>query len=305
MDPLTAELPRRFTQAAAWIAEQVESSVDELTRWCDQNSWSFNPAGLRSMAAQLTDDFAGSGIEFDSHSLPDLKLLGDAEQWQRQETGPMLVWHHNPAAAKRVLMMIHYDTVYPPNGQPNRCTMVGHRLVGPGTADAKGGIAVIKLATRAIRKFALADSMGVSILLNPDEEVGSTASSVSLRELAPSFDHALVFEPTLPDGSMVANRKGSGNFVFVVRGIAAHAGRNPEEGRNAIVRLAHLIPEITRLHDPDVGVLVNLGRITGGGPLEPCPRSRGGPTQCASRRSRRNGSGPTTNEPNRHPCQRR
>lgn len=228
-------------------------------------------ASLRSMAAMLVGDFGRSGIRFDSVDLPELKLIGDTEEFVRKPTGPLLVWHHNASSKRRILLMIHYDTVYPSGNEPDRCARAGNRLIGPGTADAKGGIAVIKLAVEAVLKFGLADGIGVSIVLNPDEEIGTTASGEAIRAMVGQFDQALVFEPTLPDQSLVANRKGSGNFVFVVRGRSAHAGRNPQDGRNAIVHLAKLVPEITSLHDPDAGVLVNVGRITGGGPLNRVP----------------------------------
>ncbi|TWU57764.1 hydrolase [Rubripirellula reticaptiva] len=271
MESSSAKLTERINAAAQWIGGRTESSVAELVRWCDQNSWSMDSTSLRSMAAMLIEDFGRVGVQFDSVELPELKLIGDSEELLRKPTGPLLVWHHNVSSKRRILMMIHYDTVYPPGIEPNRCVRMGNRLVGPGTADAKGGIAVIKLAMEAVLKFGLADGVGVSILLNPDEEIGTTASSEAIHAMVGQFDQALVFEPTLPDRSLVANRKGSGNFVFVVRGRSAHAGRNPQDGRNAIVHLAKLVPEITSLHDPDVGVLVNVGRITGGGPLNRVP----------------------------------
>ncbi|TWU56829.1 Carboxypeptidase G2 precursor [Rubripirellula tenax] len=280
-DGLAASLEPVFAR----IRNQKVAAVNELIRWCDQNSWSLDVVALREMATMLVDDFGAAGIRLERTDLPELKLLDDTEAWRRQPTGPLLQWHHNPNARRRVLLMIHYDTVYPASAGPNRCVRSSMRmnpsggevdspidaLIGPGTADAKGGIAVIKLATEAILSSGLVNDIGISIVLNPDEEIGTTASGETLRAMAGSYEQALVFEPTLPDGSLVANRKGSGNFVFVVRGRSAHAGRNPEQGRNAIVHLASLIPDLTQMHDPTAGVTVNVGRIVGGGPLNQVP----------------------------------
>ncbi len=236
-------------------------------------------SNLVQMADKLAQDFANLGIDFEKVDLPDLKLLGDREDWDRAPTGPALLWHHHASLpkSKRILLMIHYDTVYPAGTNPSKCridqdpTSMQQRLVGPGVADAKGGIAVIALATQAMLKFGLLDDIGLSILLNPDEEIGSTASAGIIKELCPQFGSALLFEPSLPDGSLVANRKGSGNFSIVVRGKSAHAGRNPETGRNAIVRLAQLIDYAQGLHRPNDGITVNFGKIGGGGALNRVP----------------------------------
>jgi glutamate carboxypeptidase len=242
-----------------------------LIRWCNQNSWSCELENLITMAATLRDDFAEFGVDFQTVDLPDLQLLGEQEDWLPQPTGPALLWHHHPQAERRLLLMIHYDTVYPPGALPDRCHVTGPHLVGPGVADAKGGIAVLAMAVEAILKFELSANLGLSILLNPDEEVGSSGSRELMRQLAPQFDAALLFEPTLPNGCLVAARKGSGNFSLVVRGKSAHAGRNPDEGRNAIVQAARIIERLTTLHHPPSGTFLNVGRIRGGDSLNQVP----------------------------------
>lgn len=254
-----------------WMIDSRADAVNRLVRWSDQNSWSLDADNLHAMSSVIRHDFASLGVDLTPVDLPPLRLLGDQEDWIRQPTGPALIWHHNDQATRRLLMMIHFDTVYPSDAVPNRCAVQGRTLIGPGVADAKGGIAVIAMAIEAILKFDLANDIGLSILLNPDEEIGSTASRPLMEELAPKFDAALLFEPTLPDGSLVAARKGSGNFSFVVRGRSAHAGRNPDQGRNAIVHLASVIPSLAKLHDPAGGTLVNIGNVQGGGPLNRVP----------------------------------
>ena len=278
--------PNAF-QAVQWILQQQQPAIDQLIRWSNQNSWSHDPTKLSEMAATLAEDFAKVGIEMQSVDLPKLRLLGDGDQWDRAATGPMLVWHHNEHLPKRqrVLLMIHYDTVYPPEHRPQMCELNvdtgsdsgsgtgsdSGRLIGPGVADAKGGIAVIGLAAAAMRKFGLLQDIGLSIVLNPDEEIGSSASAPLVKQLCSGFGGAFLFEPSLPDGSLVANRKGSGNFSILVRGKSAHAGRDPESGRNAIVKLAALIGQLQQSHDPDGGISINVGNIAGGGPLNQVP----------------------------------
>ena len=261
----------KLDQTSQWLLGYRDAHLERLRRWCDQNSWSLDAGNLEAMADRLIADFGEIGVDFQRVTLPPLQLLGDNEQEVTRPTGPALLWHHRPEAPRRVLLMIHYDTVYPPGSEPETCRLEGPRLIGPGTADAKGGIQVIAMAVEAALKHDIAPELGISVLLNPDEEVGSSASATLMRELAPQFDAALVFEPTLPDGALVRGRKGSGNFALIAHGRAAHAGRNPDQGRNAIVHLSRLVPELVALHEPERGLLLNVGRIVGGGPLNQVP----------------------------------
>ena len=264
----------RLRQVTAWMNHNQAAAFDRLEQWCNLNSWSHDPVNLLLMANTLCDDFAEIGIHLYQANLPSVRLLA-ADQWAEQLTGPALLWHHRPEAERRLLLMIHYDTVYPTSADPTSgqrsVTRMGNRMIGPGTADAKGGIAVIAMAIEAAMRFDLANEIGISILLNPDEEIGSTASAEIMSRIASQFDAALIFEPTLPDGSLVANRKGSGNFCLTVHGKSAHAGRNPQDGRNAIVHLAKIIPEIVSLGSSEEETLLNIGAVQGGGPLNQVP----------------------------------
>jgi glutamate carboxypeptidase len=108
-------------------------------------------------------------------------------------------------------------------------------------------------------------------LINPDEEVGSPGSAPLLKRSA-QFNHVgLIFEPAFPDGSLASGRKGSGYFTAVVRGKAAHAGRDPHAGRNAIRAMADFIQAIDALNGQRDGVTVNPGFVQGGGPVNIVP----------------------------------
>ncbi|MGV3485282.1 MAG: hydrolase [Planctomycetaceae bacterium] len=265
LDPATSTRLLLAADSLDALADQITQSV---TRWCYQNSWSSNPVGLAAMADLLQRDFAVLGLPCQRVALPDWESWGDDGQVLRHSTGPALLWHHRPDAARRVLLLIHYDTVYPPEAVPVAVTLTPQgRLLGPGVADAKGGIAVILYALQAILRFDLSGDLGISVLLNPDEELGSPGSRELMRTLASQFEFALVFEPTLSDGSMVANRKGTANFTAVIHGRAAHAGRNLSEGRNAIVHAARLVSEWDAWNQPGSAISVNIGKINGGGPL--------------------------------------
>jgi glutamate carboxypeptidase len=107
-------------------------------------------------------------------------------------------------------------------------------------------------------------TVGWTILVNSDEEVGSPLSTPFFEEAAREHEVGLGFEPALSDGSIASSRKGSGNFVFRFHGKAAHSGRNPGDGINALVPLARFILECQEMNGRRESVFVNPAIITGG-----------------------------------------
>ena len=101
-------------------------------------------------------------------------------------------------------------------------------------------------------------------MFNSDEETGSYHSEAALRELAPQHDLGLVLEPALPDGGLVVERPGSGQFMIEVRGKAAHVGRDFANGVSAVNALAALILKVSAMARPAEGLIVNIGPVEGG-----------------------------------------
>jgi glutamate carboxypeptidase len=176
-----------------------------------------------------------------------------------------------PTAPVQLLFTGHMDTVFAADHafQTTRWLDDGV-LNGPGVADMKGGLAVMLSALKAIEKSTGADRFGYEVVINSDEEVGSPASAALLARAAQGKKAALTYEPAaLPDGTLAGARPGSGNFAFVVHGRSAHAGRNPEDGRNALVAAADLALRLDRLKRD--GLTVNPSRIEGGSPSNVVP----------------------------------
>jgi glutamate carboxypeptidase len=134
----------------------------------------------------------------------------------------------------------------------------------------KGGLAVMLSALKALETWADRDRIGYEVVINSDEEVGSPGSAALIAGAARGKQAALTYEPAaLPDGTLAGARPGSGNFALHVRGRSAHAGRNPEEGRNALVAAADLAVRLDAAKRP--GLSVNPARIDGGGPNNVVP----------------------------------
>ena len=131
---------------------------------------------------------------------------------------------------------------------------------------------VILKALEALERSQVAEKIGWTVLLNPDEEIGSPGSRPILEAEAKQHNVGFVFEPSVTDtGTLAGARKGSGNFSVVVSGKASHAGRDFAAGRNAICALSELIGHLSQLNGKRDGVTLNMGRIEGGGPLNMVP----------------------------------
>jgi glutamate carboxypeptidase len=169
-----------------------------------------------------------------------------------------------PEAAP-ILLLGHFDTVWPVGTLVHRPFAVdAGRAMGPGVFDMKGGLVIAEFALQAITELALPLSHPITVMLNSDEEIGSTTSRGLIEAEAASAAAVLVLEPALPNGALKTARKGVGGYTLTVTGRASHAGAAPEEGISAIEELAHQVLRLHQLADLDSGTTVNVGFIEGG-----------------------------------------
>ncbi len=248
--------------------DEILARVIEL---CDINSGTGNLEGIASVSEKLVHWYSELGAEFQEVALPPRESINARGEKELEPLGSALHFVKRPEQHPRALLCIHMDTVYQPTHVFQKCrTLEDGRINGPGVADAKGGLLVMLYALLALENSSVASKIGWEVIINPDEELGSPSSHDFLRQRAEQADWGLLFEPTLPDGTLVSWRKGTGNFDFVVRGTSAHSGRAFEDGRNAIVALSEMLCEIHDLNgSPDV--TYNVGRVEGGGPLNMVP----------------------------------
>jgi glutamate carboxypeptidase len=249
----------------------AEDMLDQVLAWAAINSGSRNLGGLERMADTLVDAFGAlPGILRLENPAP-VKAVDAAGRSSPVEHGRHLHLSVRPTAPIQLLLTGHMDTVYAADHsfQATRWLEDG-MLGGPGVADMKGGLAVMLAALKAVEASPVADRLGYEVVINSDEEVGSPASADLLSRAAAGKRAALTYEPAaLPDGTLAGARPGSGNFAFVVRGRSAHAGRNPEDGRNALTAAAELALRLEALRRD--GLTVNPSRIEGGGPSNVVP----------------------------------
>jgi glutamate carboxypeptidase len=249
----------------------AEPMLDQVLAWAAINSGSRNLAGLERMAEVLADAFAALPGMLRLEQPQPVETIDAGGRTVKVKHGRHLHLTVRPTAPLQLLFTGHMDTVYAQDHafQETRWLEDGI-LNGPGVADMKGGIAVMLAALKAVERSSHADRIGYDVVINSDEEVGSPASAGLLAQAAAGKRAALTYEPAaLPDGTLAGARPGSGNFSMVVHGRSAHAGRNPEDGRNALLAAADLALRLDAMRRD--GLSVNPSRIEGGGPTNVVP----------------------------------
>ena len=177
-----------------------------------------------------------------------LKALGAKTERRKTTAGAgadIVIGTFEGTGARKLMLIAHMDTVYQRGilaSQPYRVD--GNRIYGPGIADDKGGIAVILHALKILNDAGWRDYARLTVLFNPDEEVGSIGSGEIIAELADQHDVVLSCEPTAAapvarNDALLLGASGTATGTMEVKGKASHAGAAPQLGRNALIELAH------------------------------------------------------------------
>jgi glutamate carboxypeptidase len=249
----------------------AEPMLDQVLGWAAVNSGSRNLGGLERMADLLVDAFAALPGLIRLERPAKVEAVDAAGRTVEIEHGRHLHLSVRPTAPMQLLFTGHMDTVFPADHAFQQTRWLEDGILnGPGVADMKGGLAAMLAALKAVEQSPAADRIGYEVVVNSDEEVGSLASAPLLTQAAQGKRAALTYEPAaLPDGTLAGARPGSGNFAMVIRGRSAHAGRNPEDGRNALLAAADLALRLDALKRD--GLSVNPSRIEGGSPSNVVP----------------------------------
>ena len=243
----------------------------EVEQWAAVNSGTNNLDGLAIVAAMLSDAFSALPGEVELVEAPATENVNPDGSIEMTQHGQHLVMTVRPDAPVQMLFTGHMDTVFPADHSFQELKWLEEGILGgPGVADMKGGISVMLNALKAVERSDEAQKFGYQILINSDEEVGSPSSAALIAKMAQNKMAALTYEPAaLPDGTLAGARAGSGNFSIIFSGKSAHAGRNPDEGRNALLAAADLALRLKALTRE--GLSVNPARIDGGGPNNVVP----------------------------------
>ncbi len=245
--PMPAPDPKALLQHITANQPKLIARLKELVQ---QESPSDNPAAINAAMA-LAENYA--------------RTIGGRPKYHRQkEHGDVLELRFGPrkSTLKPILLLGHLDTVWPIG---TLAQMPWHetpkKISGPGTLDMKAGVIMALTAIEALHSLKI--YRPITLLLNSDEEIGSPISRPITERLAKESSAVLVLEPAQGLALKTA-RKGVGDYLVEVTGIAAHSGVDFEAGHSAILELARLIQTISSFTDLSRGLTVNCGVISGG-----------------------------------------
>src|SRR5207249_6625566 len=164
----------------------------------------------------------------------------------QEQYGNHLIATHtgNASHGPRILLIGHMDTVFSAGEAQRRPFAIseqnGSRIAtGPGVLDMKSGLLIGMYGLHLLIAIQQVNYASVTFICNSDEEIGSPSSRPLIEELARQADAVLVLEPGRTQETIVSSRKGCGQYRVEVQGVAAHAGVEPDRGRNAILELSY------------------------------------------------------------------
>ena len=254
------------------IDNRFDELVNRLESFSNLNTHTYNLKNLDVAIDQLQEMFSelepDEINQFELFPIDSINSNGEAKQLNH---GKVLRLRKRQNAETKILLCGHYDTVYPKDHDFQKVTINGNKMMGPGVLDMKGGLMTMLYALLAYENSDIKNKVGWEVLIVSDEEVGSIASSSYLETSARNNDIGLLYEPALPDGSIVKSRKGVGSYTMVFRGVSAHAGRCFNDGLNAFYGVSDFINWSKNMMEINKDLIINLGKVEGGGPNNVVP----------------------------------
>jgi glutamate carboxypeptidase len=253
-NPSSSKSAHQLAQTRLQYFEQRrDHMVDTIRRLVEIESPSDNKQAVDRCSAFAAEEFAALGGRAQFHRVADfgnhlqIDFAGETQQ-------------------KPVLLLGHYDTVYPQGTLATMpCRLGNGRLWGPGVLDMKSGIALMLQALEGLQSWNGQLPRPVTVLLVSDEEIGSDSSRHITEALAKQSSAVLVPEPSYgPKGAVKTARKGVGEYLLKVTGAASHSGLDFEKGQSAILELARQILAISKMIDLKRGLTINVGVVQGG-----------------------------------------
>jgi glutamate carboxypeptidase len=237
------------------VAAELPEYLADLERLVNIDCGSYTPEGVNEVGHWVAGFLTALGADVDIRPDPDGRLGNTVVGTFSGRLG-----------APRALLIGHMDTVFDPGTVAERpFRIVEGTAYGPGVTDMKSGLLGGLYALKAV-----IETVGglpferLTFVANPDEEIGSPTSTPHIRALAADVDACLVLECARANGDIVSARKGIIDARVTIIGRAAHAGVEPEKGRNAILEAARIVEDLHALNGRWPGVTVNVGVIRGG-----------------------------------------
>jgi glutamate carboxypeptidase len=245
------DLQTLVASVEAYTRERLSQYLEELRELCSIDSYSYHKPGLDEIALFLAARMRGLGMH---------ATILERESWGNDLLGTL----HGKGDAN-VLLLGHMDTVDPVGIAASRPVQVdGDIVYGPGVSDMKGGILSAIYAIEAMVAMNYRAFGEIRFLCVSDEEINTRHCQDIMQTACENAQGALVLEAARSNGDIVSARKGHTWYKLTALGRAAHAGVEPEKGRNAVIEMAHQILQFQNLTGWREGITVNAGVISGG-----------------------------------------
>ena len=243
-----------LTALRARIGLAEPTLLADLARLVNVDCGSYDRDGVNEVAAWTAAFLGGMGAEVTRHPDPS-GALGDTVE---------AVFRGTPGGP-RALLIGHMDTVFPLGTAAERpFRLVDGFATGPGVTDMKAGLVTLLHGLGAVLAAGMLPFERLTVIANPDEEIGSPISTPHVRRVAADSDVAFVLECARANGDVVSARKGVVEYVVTITGREAHAGVEPEKGRSAILEAAHQVVGLHALTGRWPGVTCNVGVVDAG-----------------------------------------
>jgi glutamate carboxypeptidase len=238
---------RRFTiiLAIGLAAASASAAPDEKLKTAAERA---KPALIETLKQMVLIESGSSDVDgvkkMADFTEARLKALGANTERRKVTRGPggdIVIATFEGSGTKKLMLIAHMDTVYEHGilaTEPYKID--GQFIFGPGIADDKGGLAVVLHALQILGDQGWRDYAKLTVMFNPDEEIGSIGSGELISEIADQHDVVLSCEPaSARQDGLVLGASGTATGTMEVTGRAAHAGAAPDRGRNALIELAH------------------------------------------------------------------
>src|SRR5580704_12983100 len=227
--------------------------LDGIRRWVEIETPTEAPDQVNRLATMVADGYRDLPVTIE-------RIAG------RSGCGDHLAVRSNWGQdAPGILVLSHLDTVHPMGFIERLPFRVdGDSAFGPGIYDMKGGAYIAYHAFRQLCATAERAPLGITHLYTSDEEIGSPTSRAMIEAEGRKAKYVLVTEPARDGGKVVTSRKGVARFEVFIKGVPAHSGSRPQDGRSAIRELGNIIQTLEAMNDPKRGVTVNVGVVKGG-----------------------------------------
>lgn len=234
-----------------YLADHLEDYLAELAPLVNQDSGSYDKAGVDLVTAALAQRFQRMGF--------------DVERAPQERFGDDLIARRQGKGGANIMLLGHADTVFPAGTTAQRPMSLGDdRIFGPGTCDMKAGILAGIYAIDALDHLGWDDYGQITFVVVSDEEIGERHSVELLMREGERHDAVLTLEAARENGDIVTARKAGCWLTVTAQGKAAHAGVEPEKGRSATLAISHIIVDTFALNGKKPGMTVNPGEISGG-----------------------------------------